>query len=126
MFIPYHKPRTHMFLSFSQYGSQAEDGESTVRCFLQALRHPEYGEARLYLSKNFADTIPLGELADAITGSSYKLVLGAEFDKPPKNSITKSVLLLDAAKNPGDILHLRMIKEPSPAGCWKIYRVERE
>ena len=125
MFIPHDRPKTYVRLGFRgriMQDSIASDEEATARCFLQALRQPEYDGATLYLSKNFAERIPLVELANAVSESSYKLICGAEFDNPPKNSRTRTVLLLDSA----NILHLRMIREPDSFANWKIYQVDIE
>lgn len=132
LFIPHNCSKTQIRLELEKAAYNTTclcqaDEDSTAQCFLAALRQAEQDNARCYLSKNFADTIELGELTDVFASPNvYKMLLGAEFEKAPKNSRIKSVLVIDALRKPSALIHLRMIREPDNFSNWKIYSVERE
>jgi len=103
------------------------DDDGTASLFLEALSDFRLDAARGLISKNFAGSIDVLELAAFLEGSAaYKPLVRAEFSSCPKNCKVTSVLMAGGENAAEAIVHLRMIKEPDSISCWKIYSVERE
>ena len=102
------------------------DDDGTASSFLDALTNSRLETARGFISKNFASSIDVRELATILDGgASCKLLACAEFSNCPRNCKVKSVLVRDGDASCA-VVHLRMIKEPDSVSNWKIYSVERE
>ena len=106
------------------------DDGGTASSFLDALADFKLDTARGLISKGFADSIDVCELAQVLDGgATYKLFVCAEFAKCPKSCKVKSVLFQSQSGGnsaPDAIVSLRMMREPDSASSWKIYSVERE
>lgn len=97
----------------------------TVKLFVEALSKNRHEDALAYVSKNYAKNFDLGELSEYFgENGHYKHLVKVEFNQPPRNCITNSILVLE--NNKSSIIHLHMIKEPDKFGSWKIYSIDKE
>ncbi len=96
----------------------------TVEQFLEALSKWQHDDAKVYISKNFANDFDLDELSRFFAEKiDYKNLIKVEFNKSPKNCKSNSILILDKDRS---IVHLYLVKEPDKFGKWKIYSIEKE
>jgi len=102
------------------------DDDGTASSFLKALTDFRLEAARGFISKNFASSIDVHELAATFEGAAACKMVCAEFASCPRNCKVKSVLVMDEQCAPCAVVHLRMIREPDSVSNWKIYSVEKE
>ena len=102
------------------------DDDGTASSFLQALTDFRLEAARGFISKSFASSIDIHELAATFEGVAACKMVCAGFSNCPKNCKVKSVLMMDGQNAPCALVHLRLIREPDSVSNWKIYSVEKE
>ena len=102
------------------------DDDGTASSFLDALTSFRLDAARGLISKNFAGSIDVYDLAATFNGAEACKMVCAEFTSCPRNCKVKSVLVTDRQDAPCTVVHLRMIREPDSVSNWKIYSVEKE
>ncbi|MCL2357943.1 MAG: hypothetical protein FWC70_12465 [Defluviitaleaceae bacterium] len=96
--------------------------EQVVAKFLDAVRaNPK--DAWAFVSAVYSPRLDLDALKEVL-GSGAKIMAGnAVHPSCPKNCITRSLYVENAAENTRRLLHLRMVKN---GGAWKIFGVEQE
>ena len=102
------------------------DDDGTASSFLKALTDFRLDAALGFISKNFASSIDVYDLASTFEGTAACKMVCAEFASCPRNCKVKSVLVMDGQNAPCAVVHLRMIREPDSVSNWKIYSVEKE
>ena len=102
------------------------DDDGAASSFLKALTDFRLEAALGFVSKNFASSIDVYELASTFEGTAACKMVCAEFASCPRNCKVKSVLVMDGQNAPRAVVHLRMIREPDSVSNWKIYSVEKE
>lgn len=99
----------------------AQPEQQIIAKFLDAVV-ADSKEAWTFVSAVYSPRLDLDELRE-ILGAGTKIIAGdAVYPDSPKNCMTRSLCIEDAAKNMR-LLHLRMVKN---GGAWKIYGVEQE
>ncbi len=96
----------------------------TVERFLEAISKWQHDDAKVYISKNFANDFDLDELSRFFDQKlDYMNLIKVEFHKAPKNCKSNSIMMMDKDRS---IVHLHLVKEPDKFGKWKIYSIEKE
>ena len=102
------------------------DDDGTASSFLKALTDFRPDAARCFISKNFAASIDVYDLAATFEGAAACKMVCAEFEGRPKHCKVKSVLVTGGQDASCAVVHLRMIREPDSVSNWKICSVEKE
>jgi len=102
------------------------DDRATARSFMDALTSCRLDAAQGLVSKSFAGSVDVYELAAAFEGSAACKMIDAGLVSCPRNCKVKSVMVMDSSSALCAVLHLHMLREPDSVSNWKIYSVERE
>jgi hypothetical protein len=96
--------------------------QQVIARFLDAvMENPD--DAWAFVSKMYSPSLNLNELREVLFTCAKIKVSKAVYLNNPKNGITRSIYVENAALNLRRLLHLQMVRD---GGAWKIYGVEQE
>ncbi|MCL1883399.1 MAG: hypothetical protein FWF81_06590 [Defluviitaleaceae bacterium] len=96
--------------------------QQVVAHFLDAvMANPD--DAWAFVSKVYSPALDLDELREILDLGAKIVVSKAFYLNNPKNRLTRSIYVENAAIDLKRLLHLHMVKDN---GAWKIYSVEQE